>query len=250
MKRDLMVVAFLLLGTGACQAKTAREYLLHGCDAILVGKLAEATPQGVIYTNPPTYSTLLQFSAEDVVWGPFPEGSVVKASHSAHQKEQPKYPVGTTYLVGLKRLWAHDHWEIVLFEGSTKENVKEARDARQDREIKERNDHSQTFTVESAVKADLQTVKLYVSVQRKPGEKDFEVFDLGKVRARGRDVKKVADKKKRYVYAELRVGDKLKSPAIIAPEGQFLEAVTFELLNYVADKTLKVRAVRSEAPNP
>src|SRR5262249_42081137 len=156
---------------------------------------------------------------------------------------QPTFSVGTTFLVGLRHAWADDLWEVAPLEGSTKENAREADDARKDRPVKERDLHTQSFAVENAVKENLGAVKLHVSTKRDPGAKDFEVFDLGKVHPRGRVLKKVAEEKRRYVYAELRIGDKLKSTAVVAPEGQFLEAVTFEVLSFVADKSLKVRAV-------
>src|SRR5262249_27561062 len=153
-------------------------------------------------------------------------------------------------LAGLQRTQAPGVWNVILLEGATRQNLKEADDVTPKRVIKDRPVHTQSFAVENAVKADLGTVKLYVSTKRKPGKDDFKVIDLGKMVALNRGMKEVSGDKARYVYAELRIGEKLKSAPVVAPDDQFLEGVTFEVVEFVADKTLKARAVRYEAPVP
>src|SRR5262245_38496707 len=131
MKRSLVAVALLLLGAGACQAhKTIRQDTLEGCDAVIVAKLDKAALSSIAYSLPPTYSMLLEFSTEDVLWGPFLEGRAVQAFHSVNQNDEPKYSIGTKCLVGLKHDRTDDYWHVALFEGSKEDNVKEATEAR------------------------------------------------------------------------------------------------------------------------
>jgi hypothetical protein len=252
MKRGLLAVAFFLLGAGVAQAQGAqnRPLILKCSDAVVVAKLKKATPQGVLYSLPPRYTTLLELAIEDVVWGPFHAGFTVKVYHSVSQNNEPEYSLGTKCLIALEHGWEHDVWNVLLLEGSNKENAKDAQDARADRLLNQRPSYTQTFAVENSTKTDLGAVKLYASLKRNPGPKDFEVFDVGDVRSLGRTLKKVSAARCRFVYVELRIGDKLKSPPVVAPEDQFLEAVTFDVLDFVANKKLKARAVRSEAPVP
>src|SRR4051812_49414020 len=101
MTRGFLLVALFVSSAGVANAQmTIRESIFGGCDSVIVAKMEKATPAGVLYTLPPTYSTLLEFTVQDVVWGPFLKGRTVKAYHSAKQDKQPTFTPGTKSLVG------------------------------------------------------------------------------------------------------------------------------------------------------
>lgn len=94
-------------------------------EALFTARLNAVQPGPVGLSNPPLYSTRLQFTVDDVLRGTLKNKEKVQGMHSVRQQDRPTFPEGKDCIVAAKK--ARGYWVIQSVEPYTKEELAQAK---------------------------------------------------------------------------------------------------------------------------